>query len=174
MVPMWVFWELLILVLLMTIEFVLGLIVHIRSHFPFTDHGFRIYNCKDDRALDIIRGIAARHGLSVKREINTPSIRRVLLSDCMTVLNVVRNPKIAAKMGGKALPGLALVATNPTADAYYDAYKLYADGYESKVLGELDPDAPEGSLVFMQTAAFPGQVLVYRKHILDMDEPKES
>lgn len=162
---MWLFLIILAWAALITVQ-------HIRTRRPFPlDQGFRIFPCKDEGALQLMLGLAERHGLGIKRLINTRAIKRVLLSDGETVFNVIKDPTLIEKMGGRALPGVALVVDDPLRAAW-DAIRTFGDyGYSSVVLGELDPDAGPGNLIFVQTDALPGTLLVFRKHIKDMPRP---
>lgn len=137
--------------------------------FPLPDRGFRIFSAADEKAREVMLEILAHHGLTRKLDIDTARIKRTLLSDKMTVINAVID--LDLKRITQQRPAIALVASDPAKAAEAAVVLSRGHGYPASVLGELDPDAGPGNLVFIETELLPGQLLVFRKHILWMPRP---
>lgn len=153
------------------IGFVVGALAMLfiaKGPIPFFDKGFRIYATKDEAARDAVVEMLSQFGLKPRYRIDSDSggVYRALMSDNTTIINYMKPDQWNAM--GSPSAGLAITVRNPNHAAQAAVEMLRKSGYEAEVQGEFDSDVPAGAMVSVQTNAFVGTVLIFRRHFFKM------
>ncbi|HYE22727.1 MAG TPA: hypothetical protein VD998_04015 [Verrucomicrobiae bacterium] len=133
----------------------------------FRDRGSFIYPCPSNEARMAV--ISALHQYTNVKPVmrrNTGFARRAMMSNG-TIINHT-TPEGYARLGAPSA-GYGVVVEDPVFTATQVAYYLRTRGFKANILPEdTEPDAPKGSLIFLQSDAFGGWVMVFRKHFTKM------
>jgi hypothetical protein len=168
MVPLWLF---------LAVTLVLGLITlaliylhFIRNPLPFPDWGNAIFVCPNQRAWEALLQALRQKGKKPDRRAKTALANRaIFFSHFRFIVNVTQES--AWEELGKPVAGLALVVKDPVKEATSATDYLMLSGFNSYVFPNPDPDVPSGAMAFVTSTAFPGWILVFRKHFTKMGPP---
>lgn len=130
-----------------------------RNPLPFPDKGHRCFAVPDENAAKILLKILDEVGLKELFTFDAGSTHQTLLSDNTTV--IIRH-------NGCPLPepnGFSVVVEDPQQSGLKAADILEEAGFSTKADHML---GMEGKIFILESDAFEGWVLVFRKHILKM------
>ncbi len=137
-----------------------------RSPLPVPDRGHRCFAVADENSAKVVASILVDSGLPPERfTFDAGTTHQTLLWDNSTVIiwhdKEEKNPN-----------GLSIAVSNPKETAQKAVNTLLKNGFTSTVKNDLlPPEAGENMLSIVESNAFKGWVLVFRRHVLSMGEP---
>ena len=134
---------------------------------PIPDRGHRCFAVPSEDAAKVVVSVLEGVGLSENFTFDAGPTHQTLLSDNETV--IISHDQVA---GEQQLPpnGLSVVVGDPRASAKGAAAMLERAGFTAFIKYDLDPMLGD-KLVVLQSSAFDGWVLVFRRHVLVMGKP---
>jgi hypothetical protein len=154
-----------------TILFAIVLYLHAGNNpLPLPDNGSRIYVAANTEAqlatVEFLKG----YGIQPRFRLDTKFAKRALLSQGI-IINVP-DPEFMKAYGNPGA-GLALVVENPDKAATDAAAFFEAKGFKSRVIVEPEPEMPPNSMAMLESKAFNGWIIVFRKHIIHLPKPPD-
>lgn len=139
-----------------------------RNPLPFPDRGSRIFSAPTPEAKQAIVALLARVGLRERFRADSSGILRSIFWDG-TIVNCPP-PGVLEKLGSPSA-SLGLVADDPKASAEAAADFLRANGFEARVVLDVEPELP---IAFVVTNALSGTVLNFRRHLIHLPRPQPA
>lgn len=165
MIPLWLF--LAVVTPLTLFAFVLTFLHFVKNPLPFPDWGNAGFVMPDTRSRQAVITLLRDFGLSPDFRVDTYDVSRAIYrSKIPFILDVTS--KAAAERVGNPDSFIAIVDSNPPRAAVHAAKYLKNLGYSSNHVNDPDPNLPEGKLSVVVSQAFPGKMIVFRRHILKM------
>ena len=144
-------------------------IMLVRNPLPLPDRGHRAYSLPSEAARRTVLTLLARFGLKERFTFDAGPTHQTLMQDGLTVLNHLESPDPdIAKLPGSAI---SLPVKDPRKAAGH-AIELLRAAHFTASLKEITQDLPQNHLVVLESDAFDGWVLVFRRHLLKMPAVK--
>lgn len=147
-------------------------ILHYRNPLPVPDKGHRIYGVPDERARQVVVSMLGELShLQEQFTFDSGPTHQTLMWDGFTVINYV-DTNIKRDLGITST-GLSVPVSDPLRAANRAVELLRRAGYSAALLANIDKDLPANYLVPVQSDAFDGWVIVFRRPLLKMPYPKK-
>lgn len=161
MVPAWLF------VIVAVWAVAVTIFCFYRNPLPFPDRGHRCFAVPNERAAKVVVGILDDlGGLPERFTFDAGPTHQTLLWDNTTV--IIRHDQVIGEQ--KMAPnGLSVVVGDPGMSALEAAATLRRAGFTADI--NAMPEVGDNKLVLLNSDAFDGWVLVFRRHILAMGDP---
>jgi len=138
---------------------------------PFPDRGHRTFGVQDDRARQVVVDIIAEvGGIKPRFTFDSGVTHQTLLWDGFTTINYLDPP--INKTKGIPVNGLSLPVDDPLTSAKRTVDLLQQHSYKSNIVEDIDVGLPPNHLVLVQSDAFAGWVMVFRRPTISMPYPK--
>jgi hypothetical protein len=139
----------------------------LRNPLPIPDRGHRSYSLASEAArLTVLKVLRDTGGMKERFTFRAGPTHQTLMWDGYTVLNFIDSSEtLIATLPGNAI---SLPVVNPEISATMSVGMLRAAGYTGNIVRIVSADIPTNSLVVVESDAFLGWVLVFRKHIFKM------
>ena len=139
-----------------------------RNPLPFPDRGHRCFAVPDKYASEVVVAILGRiAGLPERFTFDAGPTHQTLLWDNTTVIISHDNN---TRAHGFAPNGLSVVVKDPKVSAKEAAAILRQRGFLANIRDDIVPEVGD-KLVLLESNAFEGWVLIFRRHILVMGKP---
>ena len=165
MIPLWLFLS--IVIPLTAFSFLLLFLHFVRNPLPFPDWGNAGFVMPDARSRQAVINLLRKYGLSPDFRVDTDDVSRAIYRSKFPFILDTTSDTAAEKVG-KPDSFLAIVDSDPPSAALNAAKYLENLGYSSNHINNPDPSLGEGKLSVVTSQAFPGKMIVFRKHILKM------
>ena len=160
-IPLWLFLFVISWAILVTI------FCFYRNPLPFPDRGHRCFAVKGEVAAKITVTILGKVGLPERFTFDAGPTHQTLLWDNTTVImsldKSIREQKIPPN-------GLSVAVSNPKASAKEAAGMLEQAGFTAQIHENVVPEMGD-KFVLLESDAFDGWVMVFRRHILALGPP---
>jgi hypothetical protein len=145
--------------------------MHFRNPLPFPDHGHRAYGVPDERARKaVVKMLEEVTPLRERFTFDSGATHQTLMWDGFTVIHYLDSDiQKARDLTGN---GLSVAVDDPQASAKRAVELLQAEGYKAAIIEGINYDLPENSLVPVESDAFNGWALVFRRQLIKMPYPK--
>jgi hypothetical protein len=142
-----------------------------RNPLPFPDHGHRIFGVPDEQARKaVVKVLQEVTPLRERFTFDSGATHQTLMWDGFTVINYLdADIQRTRNIGGT---GLSVPVDDPELSAKRAVELLRAEGYKADVIEGIDYDLPPNSLVPVESNAFNGWALVFRRSLVNMPYPK--
>lgn len=142
-----------------------------RNPLPFPDRGHRCFAVPNENAAKVVVSILGKlAGLPERFTFDPGPTHQTLLWDNTTVIiyhdQTIREQVLAPN-------GLSVVVSNPIASAYEAATMLERVGFTATVKENVIPEVGD-KFVLLESNAFNGWVLAFRRHVLIMGKPSSK
>jgi hypothetical protein len=154
-----------------TVWALVATVMHRWNPLPFPDRGHRVFALSSEAArMAVIRALRTTGNLRDRFTFQAGPTLQTLMWDGFTVLNHLSpdDPEIAQLPGN----GLSLPVKDPAAAAELAVEQLCDAGFPSVKHEITDPSLPPNHLIVVESKAFSGWVLVFRRSLLRMPKPK--
>ena len=139
----------------------------VRNPLPFPDRGHRCFAVPNEQAARVVVAILGKlAGLPERFTFDPGPTHQTLLWDNTTV--IIHHDKDSESR--PAPNGLSVVANDPKASVREAAAMLKQAGFTATIRDDVMPEVGD-KLVLLESDAFDGWVLVFRRHILAMGKP---
>ncbi|SRR6266404_3669118 len=154
-----------------TIWAVAATLMHICNPLPFPDHGHRAYGVPDEKArAAVVRVLQQVTPLRERFTFDSGATHQTLMWDGFTVIHYLDSDiQKARNLTGN---GLSVAVDDPLGSAKRAVELLKADGYQADIIEGINYDLPAGDLVPVESNAFNGWALVFRRPLMKMPYPK--
>lgn len=154
-----------------TIWAVAATIMHFRNPLPFPDHGHRVFGVPDERTRQVV--VKVLQEVTPLRErftFDSGATHQTLMWDGFTVIHYMDSDiQKARTLSGN---GLSVPVDDPELSAKRAVELLRAEGYRADIIEGINYDLPPNSLVPVESDAFNGWALVFRRSLINMPRPK--
>lgn len=157
---------------LATIWAAVSTILHFRNPLPIPDKGHRAFGVPDDRARKtVVKVLQEVSHLSEQFTFDSGATHQTLMWDGFTVIHYL-DPEIrkARNLTGS---GLSVPVKDPERSARKAVELLRSEGYTASLIEGIDYDLPPNHLVPIESDAFNGWALVFRRPLIKMPFPKK-
>lgn len=142
-----------------------------RNPLPFPGRGHRCFAVPNENAAKVVVSILGKlAGLPERFTFDPGPTHQTLLWDNTTVIiyhdQTIREQVLAPN-------GLSVVVSNPIASAYEAATMLERVGFTATVKENVIPEVGD-KFVLLESNAFNGWVLAFRRHVLIMGKPSSK
>lgn len=143
----------------------------VHNPLPFPDHGHRAYGVPDERArAAVVRVLQQVTPLRERFTFDSGATHQTLMWDGFTVIHYLDSDiQKARNLTGN---GLSVAVDDPLGSAKRAVELLKAEGYQAAITEGINYDLPEGYLVPVESNAFNGWALVFRRPLMKMPYPK--
>lgn len=138
---------------------------------PIPDHGHRVFGVPDERARKaVVKVLQEVTPLRERFTFDLGASHQTLMWDGFTVIHYL-DPEIqkARNLSGN---GLSIPVTDPELSAKRAVELLKAEGYKAAIIENIDYDLPANYLVPVESDAFNGWALVFRRSLIKMPRVK--
>jgi hypothetical protein len=152
---------------LSTLWAVVATFLLIRNPLPLPDRGHRAFAVPSEEARRVVLKVLGQVGsLQGRFTFDAGPTHQTLMQDGYTVLNYLdsTNPRLS-RLPGNAI---SLAVKNPRSAAENAAELLKSENYSAAIEEITDALMPPDHLVVVESDAFKGWVLVFRRHIFKM------
>lgn len=137
----------------------------IRNPFPFPDHGHRCFGVRSEQARQtVVQVIEKIGGLQERFTFDFGPTHQTLMWDSSTVINYLEDDD---RLG----TAISLAVSDPGTAAQEAAVILKNAGYTAFLDTTIDDGLPPNYFVLLQSDAFDGWVMAFRRPILKMPRP---
>lgn len=137
-----------------------------RNTIPAIDYGHRCFRIRDERTAKILLPLLQPFGLTENFTFSPGETNQTLLSDGTTVL-IWFNKAVSADLQQN---GFSIVSDNPADDADWVAGELRQEGFKCQIRHDIFPPEMKEKIVILESDAFLGWVMVFRRHSFKMGE----
>ena len=161
----------LIWAIIATIWALAATVMQFRNPLPFPDRGHRAYGVPDERARQVVvRVLQEVTPLRERFTFDSGATHQTLMWDGFTVIHYLdADVQKARNLTGN---GLSVAVDDPLSSARRAVELLKAEGYQASVIEGINYDLPDGYLVPVESNAFNGWALVFRRSLIRMPYPK--
>ena len=140
----------------------------IHNPLPFPDKGHRVFGVKDEatRAI-VVKIIENASGKKSRFTFDSGNLHQTILNDGYTSIHYIDE-----KSENIAPCGISLAVENPLESAQEAIRLLEAEGFQANIIEGIKMDLPPNYLVPVQSNAFDGWCLVFRRPLIKMPKPK--
>ena len=153
---------------LATVWAVVATLIIVRNPFPFPDRGHRVFGVKDEatRAV-VVKLIETLSGKKSLYTFDSGDIHQTVLADGYTSIHYIdhKPPNLSAC-------AVSLAVKNPSVSAQAAIHFLHSEGFAAKIVETVETNLPPNCLVPVESDAFDGWVLVFRRPLLKMPRPQ--
>lgn len=145
--------------------------MHFRNPLPFPDHGHRTYGVPDEKARQaVVHVLEEVTPLKERFTFDSGATHQTLMWDGFTVIHYLDSDiQQSKKLTGN---GLSVPVDDPLASAHRAIQILNQEGYQASIISGINFDLPENYLVPVESNAFNGWALVFRRSLIKMPYPK--
>ena len=145
-------------------------VMHFRNPLPFPDHGHRAYGVPDERARKaVVEVLQEVTPLRERFTFDSGATHQTLMWDGFTVIHYL-DPEIE-KSRNLTGNGLSVPVDDPESSAKRAVELLRAKGYKADIIEGINFGLPPNYLVPVESDAFNGWALVFRRSMIKMERP---
>ena len=150
---------------------VLVTIMLLHNPLPFPDTGHRVFGVPDDRARRTVVSVIEKLGGPAPHfTFDSGAVHQTILWDNHTSIHYL-DPEVKKS---RNIPGnaLSIPTDDPLAAAKMAVELLQKEGYKATIIEGIELDLPPNYLVPVESDAFDGWLMVFRRPLIKMPMPK--
>lgn len=158
----------LIWAMLATVWASIATLMIVRNPFPFPDRGHRVFGVKDEKTRAVVvKLIETLSSRKSRYTFDLGDIHQTILADGYTSIHYIdrKPPDLSAC-------AVSFAVKNPLVSAHEAIRLLQSEGFAAKIVEKVETNLPPNYLVPVESDAFDGWVLVFRRPLLKMPRPQ--
>jgi hypothetical protein len=137
-----------------------------RNRIPLVDYGHRCFAVQNQPTAELLLTILHRFGLQENFTFSPGKTNQTILNDGTTAL-IWFDESVKPE---ERQNGFSVVTDQPVEDALWAMVQLEAKGFSCRMRDDLFPPELRGKIVILESDAFLGWVMVFRRHSFQMGE----